>query len=120
MILPVYFTQILPVHVRIDLRRRDVGMPKHFLDRAQVRTAFEKVRRERMSQRVRRHVLRDARPFDVTAQDLPCPHPRERLTTRIQEKYALALTFLQLGSKLARVDRHAGDRGAADGNESLL
>jgi hypothetical protein len=53
MVLPVNGSKILAIDVRVDLRRRDVGMPKHFLDRAQVRAAFEQMRREGMSERMR-------------------------------------------------------------------
>ena len=40
-------------HVRVDLRRRQIGVPEHHLDRAQVGAAIEKVRRERVPEDVR-------------------------------------------------------------------
>ena len=61
MILLVDLPQVLPVDVRVDLRRRNVGVAEHFLHRAEVGAALEQVRRERVPQRVRRHVLLDLR-----------------------------------------------------------
>ena len=46
--------QLLARDVRVDRRRRDVGVAEQQLDRAQVRTVVQQLRRERMSQRVRR------------------------------------------------------------------
>ena len=40
-------------HVRVDLRRRQIGVAEHHLDRAQIGAAFEQMRRERMAQDVR-------------------------------------------------------------------
>ena len=40
-------------HVRVDLRRRQVGVAEHHLNGAQVGAALEQVRRERMPQHVR-------------------------------------------------------------------
>ena len=36
MILPVHAAEVLAVHVRVDLGRRDVGVAEHLLDRAKV------------------------------------------------------------------------------------
>ena len=40
--------QALRVDVAVDLRRREGGVAEELLDRAQVGSAFEQVRRERM------------------------------------------------------------------------
>ena len=45
--------QVFAVNVRVDLRRRDVDVAEHLLDRTQVGTAFEQVRGEGVPQRVR-------------------------------------------------------------------
>ncbi len=50
--------QLLLLHMGVDLRRRDVGMPQQFLDDAQVGPAFEQVAGEGMPQHVRRYFLR--------------------------------------------------------------
>src|SRR5256885_1826578 len=65
MILLVHLPKVLAVHMRVDLRRRNVGMPEHFLDGAQIGAAFEQMRRERMAKRMRRHHLGDPGAIDV-------------------------------------------------------
>jgi hypothetical protein len=47
------FLQIASVKMRIDFGRCKRGVPQQFLNDAQIRAAFEKVRRERMTQGVR-------------------------------------------------------------------
>ena len=59
----VQLLQPLARDVRIDRRRRDVGMPEQELHDAQIRAVIEQVGRERMPQGVRRQVRRrDRRP----------------------------------------------------------
>ena len=65
-------------HVRVDLRRRQIGVPEHRLDRAQIRAALEQVRREGMPQHVRRQMTADAGLLAVDAQQLPEAGPRQR------------------------------------------
>ena len=48
----VYLLQPLPAHVGVDLRRRDVRMPQHDLNRSKVRPPLEQVRRKGMPERV--------------------------------------------------------------------
>src|SRR5512138_825252 len=83
--LPVYLPQVLPLDVRIDLRRCDVRVTEHFLHCGQVGTALEQVRRERVPQRVWRNPLANVCALHVLAQDLPDAHARERQAARIQE-----------------------------------
>ena len=45
-------------HVRVDLRRRQVGVAEHHLDRPEIRAAVEQMRREGMPQHVRADVPR--------------------------------------------------------------
>ena len=47
-------------HVRVDLRRREIGVPEHHLDGAQIGAALEQMRRERMPQDVRTERAADA------------------------------------------------------------
>src|SRR5437868_1766082 len=112
MILPVYLSEVLPIDVRVDLRGRDVDVAEHLLDGAQVSTALEQVRRERMAQRVGRNRLLDTGAVDVSAQDLPGAHPRERLTARVEKQNSLPRSFLETRPRLADVRRHGADRRA--------
>ncbi len=58
-------------HVRVDLRRRQVGVAEHGLDRAQIRAALEQMRRERVPEHVRAEVRADAGLAAVGLQELP-------------------------------------------------
>ena len=46
------------IHVRIDLRRLDVGVSQHFLDHAQVGAAGEQMRRKGMTKRMRMDIAK--------------------------------------------------------------
>src|SRR5215210_2747756 len=120
MILLVYLSQVLPVDVCINLRRRDVRVAEHLLDSAEVCTALEQMRREGVPQRVWRNGLGDSGVLDVAAEDLPCAHARERLAARVEKKHALATSLLQARSQLADVGRHGADRRPPDRNQALL
>ena len=56
------------INVRVDFSGAYLLMAQHGLDSAQVGTAFEQVSGKGMAQRVRRDVLRDARPFGLDLQ----------------------------------------------------
>ena len=60
MITPMNLSQILPIHMSVDLGRRDVDVTKHLLDRAQVGTPFQQVGGEGMPEGMRGDVLGDA------------------------------------------------------------
>ncbi len=45
----MHFEKVVPVDVRVDLRRGEVGVPKHFLNRTQIGPTLEEVRGERVS-----------------------------------------------------------------------
>ena len=63
----------LLIDVRIDLRRRNVGMAEHFLDDAKIGTVPQQVRREAMSQKVRVDVLFEPGAARMFLHDLPDP-----------------------------------------------
>src|SRR5450830_2065668 len=116
----VHRAEVFAVDVRVDLRGRDVYVAEHLLHRPQIRAPFQQVRRERMAQSMRRHGLGDSGLVHVLAQDLPRAHARQLSSASIEEQDSLALTFLQLRTKLAQIDRDRSDRSAADGNEALF
>ena len=51
--LPVDRLQPLLIDVRVNLRRRNIGVPEHLLDDPQVRAIAQQVRRETVSEQVR-------------------------------------------------------------------
>ena len=46
-----------PFNMRVDLRRRNIRMAEHYLNRPKIRTTFEQMRRKRMPEHVRRNDL---------------------------------------------------------------
>ena len=116
----VHAPEILAIDVRVDLRRRNVDVSEHLLDGAQIGAALEQVRREGVTQRVRRDGLRDAGLIDVLAENLPGAHAREWLAARVQKENSLPLSLLERRAELAQVDRDRADRLSADRNEPLL
>jgi hypothetical protein len=56
----VAFFQMGARDVRIDLRRRDIGVAEHLLHRSDIRIVLNKMRRERVPKRMRRNVLQAA------------------------------------------------------------
>jgi hypothetical protein len=67
----------------VDLGRRDIGMPQHRLQRAQIRAAFQQMRREGVAQHVRAHAIgRDPRLRRQRADQLIEPHAREMRLAR--------------------------------------
>src|SRR6185312_7593878 len=69
----VHRTQILAVHVRVDLRGGDIRMTQHFLHRAQIGTGFEQVRGEAVAQGMWRHMSRYTGQRNVIARCFPSP-----------------------------------------------
>lgn len=57
--------------VGVDLRRRDVSVAEHFLDRTQVGPVIEQMRREGMTQHVGRNRLADIGGAGGVFHDLP-------------------------------------------------
>src|SRR3982750_3157784 len=86
--------KILAVDVRVDLCSRDVGMPKHFLDRAQICATLQEMRGERVAECMGRDVLLDSRTLDVLLKNLPRSHAGERLSAGVEEQDATPITLL--------------------------
>jgi hypothetical protein len=57
-----------PHDVRINLRRRDIGMTQHGLDTAQVRPTFEKMGGEAVADHVWSQIMKDSSLFPVRRQ----------------------------------------------------
>jgi hypothetical protein len=73
--------------VRVQLGRRQIGVPEHFLDAAQVGAALEQVGRERVPQQVRVHPFRlEPRFGGELAQDEEGAGACERAALSVQEE----------------------------------
>ena len=64
----VNFAQFLGRHVRVDLRRHDILVPLEFLNRANIGSRVEKMRRETVTQRVRRNAFVQSRFFQISVE----------------------------------------------------
>ena len=56
----VGFFQPLLINMGVDLRRRDIGVPEHFLDDTEIAAIIEQMRGEAVPKRVRGKVFSDA------------------------------------------------------------
>src|SRR5512137_1522676 len=88
----------VPADVGVDLRRRDLAVAEHELDRAQVRPPLEQVRRERMPEDVGADLGGQAGLRGVLAEELPDPLPGEHAAAQRQE------TLPESGPAVARAD----------------
>src|SRR3954462_1707841 len=69
--------QPLGREVGVDLRRRDIRVAEHLLQRAQVAAAGEQVRRERVAEGVRAHAVLEPGAAGVALDDLVEPLARQ-------------------------------------------
>ena len=81
-------------YVRVDLRRREVGVAEHQLNRAQIGAALEEVRSERVAQHMRADRSPQVCLAPVLGEDLPEADAAQRPAARIQEQ-PRRLAFLQ-------------------------
>lgn len=73
--------------MRVALRRPEISVAEHLLDGPQVGSAFEKVRREGVSEEMRMDAPRfETRPVGELPQDQKCPCPRQWAAARVQEE----------------------------------
>src|SRR6185369_11029701 len=72
--------------VRVNLRRREIGVAEHQLNRAQVGAALEQVRGERVPQHVRAERARQVAPPRVALEDLPEADAAQRSAAGIQKE----------------------------------
>ena len=96
--------------MRVDLRGTDVGVAQHLLQRAQVATAGEQVRGERVSQRVRTHSPREPSAAGVPLNDLVETLAREPAAASVQEHTRLLAQADEPRTPLVQVSAQRLDR----------
>ena len=69
--LPMHGFKPLLIDMRIDLRGRNIGVPKHLLNNPQIGAVPEQMRRETMAEEVRVNVLLQPGVPRVFFHDLP-------------------------------------------------
>src|SRR5262245_28510971 len=92
--------------VRVDLRRREIGVAEHQLDGAQVGASLERMGRKRVPQHVRTERARQMRAASMLLQDLPEADAAERAAARVDEqaRRAARLEELAAGARLVFAD----------------
>ena len=70
----VHFFYVVAIDMRIDLRRCDIGMPKHLLDSTEICAALKQMRCKRMPEHVWVHMLGDVCSRTSFLDDLPHRH----------------------------------------------
>ena len=71
MIFVIHSLQILFDELCIDLSGGNIAVTQHFLNRPEIRSVLEQMRRKAVPQRVRRDLLVDVRFFLIVFDDLP-------------------------------------------------
>jgi len=120
MILSVNVPESLASDVRVDLRRRYIGVTKHHLYRPQVGPPLEKVCRERVSERMGIHLLVEFGLSNIFLDNLPEPLTRESATRPVQEKIIHRSAPGQSLSRLPGIAIQAIKGRLSDGDDSLL
>src|SRR5829696_298340 len=112
--------QPLAGQVCVELGRRDVGVPEHLLDRAEVAAAGEQVRREGMTQRVRAHAVREAGRHGVAADDLVEALTSQLAAAEVNEQMRLGRALDERGAAALEVHAERPERRLADRDQALL
>src|SRR5262249_20232582 len=100
MVLGMQLFQALSRNVRIDLRGRDVCVPKQQLHHPEIGAMVQKVRRKRMAQGVRRDSATNTSLNCVALDQVPKRLTGHRLRTRCDEQLVALLASKQLRSRL--------------------
>ncbi len=107
--------------MRVDRRRRDVGVSEQQLHDAQVGAVIEQMRRERVPQHVRRQCgRRDARANRVALDQRPECLARERRMTLRQEHFVALAGAGERRPHVAQISLHPCDGFVAHRHEPLL
>jgi hypothetical protein len=80
---------VFSVDLSVDLRSGDVGVAEELLDHADVHAAAQHVRREAVTQRVRRHSPEDARLVRITLEYQPETLAGQALAAAVHEQRRL-------------------------------
>ena len=71
---PMHRFQPLLIDMRIDLRRRNIGVTQHFLNNPQIGAVPQQMRRETVPEKVRVNIFLEPRALRVFFYDLPDAH----------------------------------------------
>src|SRR5688500_14679144 len=101
-------------YVRVELRRRQIGVAEHLLDAAQVSASLEQMRGERVTEQVWVDSLRlEPGLLGEAAQDQEGAGAGERPAARVQEELG-PVAAVEVGAAERDVAAQRFDRGAAE------
>ena len=107
-------------YVCVELRRRQIGVPEHLLDAAQIGASLEQMRRKGVPQQVRVHALRfEAGLLGEPAQDQERAGAGERPAACVQEQLR-PVTAIEVRPAHRDVAAQRVDCGPAERNNALL
>src|SRR4029077_15614778 len=115
----VHLLQPSPRDVRVDLRRRDVGVPEHHLYGAQIGTVFQQMRGEGVPEHVRRDAAGEAGLASVLRDLHPQRLPRHR-PAAIGEEEVCAATLIEMRPPLFEIGEDTLPRGVAERNDAFF
>src|SRR6185369_12903978 len=97
-------------HMRVDLRRRQIGVAKHHLNGSQIGTTFEQMGGERMLECVRAECRPHVRTPAIRFQNLPEADARESwsATARVYEQPRTAASAEEGGTCIPQIPAHPG------------
>ena len=98
-ILAVHAAEVLAVHVRVDLRRRDVGVAKEFLHDAQVGPVLQEMAGEGVAENVRADLVGAIGKLREGIDSLNA-EGRERLLAAYREAVARGYRFYSYGDAM--------------------
>src|SRR5690349_9333414 len=117
--LGVQLLEPLACHVRVDLRRREIAVPKEHLHHAQVGAMVEQVRSEGVSQRVRREFLGNTGLAGVALDDVPESLTRHAIPAARREEIVRLALEQDLAARTAAELLERAHRFLAERNEPL-
>src|SRR5438105_1068927 len=107
-------------YVRVELGRREIGVPEHLLDASEVGSALEQVGGERVAQQVRMDALGlQAGAAGEPAEDQERAGAGERAALRVQEELR-PVPAVEVGPAAREVPAQRLGGLAADGDDALL
>lgn len=112
--------QPFPVDMRVNLSRRYIRMPEHFLHGTQIGPMFEQMRRKRMPEGVRRDLPLDVRFTGITLNNLPHALTADFFSQAAEKDKSGCLIFYQLQSGQVIISLNSVTGPAADRNNPLF
>src|SRR2546428_675096 len=116
----IHLAEVLFRHERVDLRRGDARMTQELLDHPYVGSPLEEMRRERVSQVVRRHATPDPGTGGIDGQELRARLSRKPAAARVEEHRTAGPLAHEARPRAAEIRTHRVLRVAADRYLSLL